>query len=103
LGSRFFVVNRERGGHWIKFNKSVIHPHIVKGWDDLENYHGFPEDVLIEFRYYRDNVLSIQSFSLVDFPSATPSFHSRSGDPQETFGFDIRLTDNDVAKSKLVK
>ncbi|XP_039686264.1 uncharacterized protein [Medicago truncatula] len=75
---------------------------LIKGWDDLENYHGFPEDVLVEFRYCGDNVLSVQSFSLADFPSSTPSFHSRSGDPQETFGFDIRLTDMDVAKSKLV-
>jgi hypothetical protein len=100
LGSKFFLVNEQRGGHWIKFNKSLINPLIVKGWEDIEIYHGFPEDVEVQFNYYGKDVLSIQSFQLADFTSSVPFFHSRSGDPQHTFSFDICLTDLDVSKQK---
>ena len=69
------------GSHLIKFNKSLINPLIVKGWEDIESYHGFPKDVEVEFSYDGSNLLGIKSVNIADFPSSIPFFHSRSDEP----------------------
>jgi hypothetical protein len=87
----------------LQYNNNFDHPLIIGGWNILSEYVGFQKNVDVVFAYYGYRCFEILSFHDIADTKKIKSFHSRSTHPSTTKWFDIKLTEEMVQKSELVK
>ncbi|XP_039688948.1 uncharacterized protein [Medicago truncatula] len=90
------IMNMDGGMHQIKFKIGLYNPTLKDGWEPLQQYHHFPDNVDIIFGYYGNNLFKVIMFREVFCATKIPSFHSRSMYPEEVIIFDIHISDNDL-------
>ena len=87
------------GVHQIKFKISIYNPTLKDGWEELQQYHHFPDNVDIIFGYYGNNLFKVIMFREIFCCTKIPAFHSRSMYPKEVI---IHISDNDLNTPSLV-
>jgi hypothetical protein len=98
----WYVINDKGCSHKIGLNMDYDNPLICSGWNELKEFYCFQDDVVVEFSYFGKNLFGMRSFGKLTSTEEVPSFHSRSGNPFDTFCFDVQLTRTNFHKMDLV-
>ncbi|GAU25176.1 hypothetical protein TSUD_150750 [Trifolium subterraneum] len=62
--------------HSLRFNNDYQNPLILnQGWNKLKEFHEFPDNVELEFKYHGDNIYEIMSFRNLSNAAGIPAFH----------------------------
>jgi hypothetical protein len=87
----------------LHYNQLFEHPLIIGGWNTLQNFYHFPNNVEVSFGYYGYNCFSFLSYRNLDMVREILPYHSRSILPNKTRWFDVTLTEEMVKKNKIVE
>jgi hypothetical protein len=102
MEQKWFIMNSTCGFIDVKYNLSYENPTIFTGWTQLIDYNQLPANVEIEMEYHGGQKFAIKSFKEIKCEAEILPFHSRSLIPNQTFFFDIVLTETSIKKPKLV-
>jgi hypothetical protein len=102
LEPKWFIMNSTCGFIDVKYNLSYENPKLFTGWKELIDYNQLPPNVEIEMEYRGGPKFAIKSFKEIKCAEEILPFHSRSLLPNQTFYFDLILTEKTIKKQNLV-
>jgi hypothetical protein len=102
LKDSWYIINHSDETHYLKYNKSYVHPILTEGWSDLQIYNDFPDNVEVLFGYYGHNLYFVEMFREITDRTLIPPFHSLSKMPLHTLHFHTYLTEVDFINPFMV-
>ncbi|XP_058767571.1 uncharacterized protein LOC131641284 [Vicia villosa] len=95
------ILNNQGVHHVLIYNKDEIHPLIISGWKDVEDFYNCPSNAVLEVGYYMDDNFSILNIKNIEDIEQLPFYHSRFWGANNIMVFDLGLTNVELCQTKL--
>ncbi|XP_058724558.1 uncharacterized protein LOC131596022 [Vicia villosa] len=95
------ILNNQGVHHVLIYNKDEIHPLIISGWKDAEDFYNCPVNAVLEVGYYMDDNFSILNIKNIVDIEQLPVHHSRFWGADNIMVFDLGLTNVELCQNKL--
>ncbi|XP_024639113.2 uncharacterized protein [Medicago truncatula] len=102
LDDQWTLIDGLANVHEVEFNKSMLMPIIIRGWDKFRNYYNITSNPLMSFTYVGNSIFLIKLFNGSTPNNEYPRYHTLTTSCLKDLTFEVDMPDTSPITSKLI-